>query len=287
MKQRNGKWQLPSSLMSPEQKFLDEMHRAGIPFNGMPIADQKIHRFHIESDKPGTLNGWYVFSLHPNPFGAFGSWKEPDVKHRWFGNDKTKTKTYDPVVHERIKQEQKRLETEQERKHQQAVKEAKRIWETSAAESGLHRYLRDKRIKPHGIRSNGFELIIPLYRDGALTGLQFIKPDGSKKFLPGTKKKGSYCLLGKLKNVLYVCEGFATGATIHELTNDVVAVAFDAGNLESVARHLRERHPNIEFIIAADNDCGNESNVGVAEATVAALDDMSFKEIAGVIEKAL
>jgi phage/plasmid primase-like uncharacterized protein len=38
-------------------------------------ADGVIHRYRVEGDKAGTLNGWYVFFPVPVPAGAFGSWK--------------------------------------------------------------------------------------------------------------------------------------------------------------------------------------------------------------------
>ena len=39
---------------------------------------------------------------------------------------------------------------------------------------------------------------------------------------------------------LVICEGFATGASIHEATGHAVAVAFNAGNLQAVAVALRK-----------------------------------------------
>ena len=51
-----------------------------------------------------------------------------------------------------------------------------------------------------------------------------------------------------------------------------VAVAFNAGNLEAVARVLRGKLPDIKIIVCADNDRFNESgNVGIVKATAAAL----------------
>jgi hypothetical protein len=43
-------------------------------------------------------------------------------------------------------------------------------------------------------------------------------------------------------------------ATIHELTGHAVAVAFNAGNLESAARAFREADPDLAILVAGDND---------------------------------
>ena len=64
--------------------------------------------------------------------------------------------------------------------------------------------------------------------------MQTIAPDGTKMFMSGGRVKGCYYGIGKPKGALIVCEGFATGASIHECTGHAVAVACNAGNLEAV-----------------------------------------------------
>ena len=51
-----------------------------------------------------------------------------------------------------------------------------------------------------------------------------------------------------------VCEGYATGASIHEATGYCVHVAFNAGNLISVAKTIRQQHSESKIFIAADDD---------------------------------
>lgn len=95
--------------------------------------------------------------------------------------------------------------------------------------------------------------------------------DGSKRFLPGGEIKGGYFAIGGviLKHVV-VAEGFATGASIHQATGHPVAVAFSAGNLEDVARSLRQSHPKANIIIAADDDFKTPGNPGITKAKEAA-----------------
>ena len=88
---------------------------------------------------------------------------------------------------------------------------------------------------------------------------------------PGGRVKGCYHSIGKPAGVLIVCEGYATGASIHESTGHAVAVAFNAGNLPAVALALRAKYPDLKIIVGADDDHLTDGNPGKAKATAAAL----------------
>ena len=63
---------------------------------------------------------------------------------------------------------------------------------------------------------------------------------------------------------MFVAEGFATAATIHEVSQRPCAVAYSANNLPLVVEHLREKYgAQQEIVIVADNDA---SGVGKAVA---------------------
>jgi phage/plasmid primase-like uncharacterized protein len=106
--------------------------------------------------------------------------------------------------------------------------------------------------------------MVPVHNvDRDLRGLQLISPEGQKRFLPGMEKNGNFHLIAgegfsPEKNLsqgeILLSEGYATGASLHMATGKPVAVAFDAGNLEPVARKLREKYPNASITICADND---------------------------------
>jgi hypothetical protein len=86
----------------------------------------------------------------------------------------------------------------------------------------------------------------------------------------GGAKQGHYFSVGTLTETLYICEGCATAATIYEATGDGAAVAFDAGNLLPVAEAIRNAHPELEIVIAADNDQWTDGNPGVDKAMATA-----------------
>lgn len=124
-------------------------------------------------------------------------------------------------------------------------------------------------------------LIVPLRNiDGELRGFQAIAPDGQKAFATGIEKKGNFHLIGAegkdlSQGEIVLCEGYATGASLHMTTGKPVAVAFDSGNLIPVAEAIRDKYPNAAITICADNDHamkrdGQPYNVGVEKAKLAA-----------------
>lgn len=142
----------------------------------------------------------------------------------------------------------------------------KHLWASSAFP-----YLVGKNTDAHGIKQYLREIIIPA-RDinGRVTSLQFIDEHGNKRFMSGGKVKGSFHLIGSVKKMIYIAEGYCTGASIHEETRSPVAIAFFAGNLKPVACALRDKYPDARIIIAADDDRFTSGNPGLTKATEAA-----------------
>ena len=133
-------------------------------------------------------------------------------------------------------------------------------------------YTDRKGIQTHGARLQGDRLVLPLRdADGTVHSLQFIGPDGEKRYLSGGRKAGCYFDIGQPDSVLCVAEGFATGASVHEATGYAVAVAFDAGNLAAVTKALHKKHPDLRLIVCADDDYLTAGNPGISKATEAAL----------------
>jgi putative DNA primase/helicase len=134
-----------------------------------------------------------------------------------------------------------------------------------------HPYLVSKSVKAHGAFVHRGRLVIPV-RDakGTLHNLQIITTAGDKEFLAGGRVTGCCFPIGRLRKRLYLVEGFATGATIHEATGQPVAVCLFASNLQHVAEALRREYPTAEMVIAADNDADTPRNPGRTAAITAA-----------------
>ena len=147
----------------------------------------------------------------------------------------------------------------------------------NTSKNSLHPYLLRKKVDLYGVREYKGSLVVPAYdQNGKLWTLQFISASGEKRFLAGGRKKGCFFTIGLLDNAdkIFICEGYATGATIYECSDKKpVVVAFDASGLKSVSQIISKKVPSAKIIICADNDCYHENNFnpGVEKAREAAL----------------
>jgi putative DNA primase/helicase len=272
MPSKNGGYP-PTGSAYPEKvevAFLKAMEAVFGPLDFIPVANNIIQRFDVPGDRVGSHNGWYV--LHPSSpaSGTFGSWKVGNW-HNW--NIRKPTTLLEVVlVRQRIKQDRRQQEIEQFERQQQAAENARRLWDRSGPANAQHSYLVAKGCQPHNLRQFGTVLLVPLYFDGHLVNLQRIAADGSKRYLFGGRTKGCYSSLGSMKqsHPIYVCEGWATGATIHEETGYPVACAMTAGNLLEAGDHLQRRYPEAVLIIAGDDDRLTKGNPGRTKAHAAA-----------------
>ena len=175
-------------------------------------------------------------------------------------------------MRERMKKAREEALIDQNKIHENAAVTAKNIWE-KAHDATEHPYLVKKKVQSYGLKEYKDCLLVPLFdSEGKLWSLQFITKD-TKRFLSGGKKKGCYFVIGTISpsENAFICEGYATGATIHECSKIPVVVAFDAGNLKSVIQSIREKYPQLKMTICADNDCYSQQNVGLEKAKEAAL----------------
>lgn len=256
--------------MRVEAAFRDAMADAGIEPPQNIVADGRLHRFDVNDDRRGTRNGWYVVYPDDPPAGVFGCWKR-GISVKWTDDRSGLSDVEREQQRERIARAIQTQEAEKKKRTEAALRQARKIM-AQAATAETHPYLERKKVGPHGLRlaSDG-RLIVPVFNpQGALQSLQYIAADGTKRFLKdGIVKEGRY-MIGEVGERLVVCEGFATGASIHEASGLPVVIAFNAGNLEPVARQLRKAHPTAEIIIAADNDRFTEDNPGITKAAEAA-----------------
>ncbi|WP_430523427.1 toprim domain-containing protein [Pseudomonas sediminis] len=250
--------------------FRDALQASYGPLDWLPVADGTIRRFHVPGDKAGTLNGWYVLHLDGIASGAFGSWKAGG-SHTWSSREPANPLEAEQV-RQRIEQARRQREAEQHQRQQAAAIEAQRQWDASAPADPRPPYLIAKGCQPHGLRQLGGVLLIPLYLGRQLVNLQRIYPDSTKRFMPGGRVKGCYSPIGRLEpgQPLYVCEGWATGATIHEAKGAAVACAMNAGNLLEAGDYLRRAYPENPLIVAGDDDRQTEGNPGRTSAIKAA-----------------
>jgi len=202
-------------------------------------ADGALHRFPTNS-RPGDDAGWYILFTDGIAAGAFGCWRS-GIREDWRADiGRRLSPAGERAYRERMKAVKALRDADAARRHKDAAARAARIWEAAQPANRDHPYLRRKNVEAHGLRQHRGRLVIPARdTDGALHSLQFIDDGGGKKFLKGGGVKGCFHLIGGADATLCICEGYATGASLHAATGHAVAVAFDAGNLEPVAKAIR------------------------------------------------
>lgn len=253
------------------------------------LADGRLHRCDAEG-KNGKNDATYLLHLDGIPAGGFENHRDGLGWENWRA-DTGRSPTPAEEAEHRAKVEAARCqrEAEQASRHAEARERARRILADSYPAPGDHPYLVKKTIHPNGVKAiqaeqarsiapnlspelSGLLLVIPMWADRVLHSLQFIGADTQKRPVTGSRVAGCYYPIGNPKDsaALAICEGFATGASIHEATGYPVAVAFSAGNLMSVAQTMRTKFPDLLLILCADDDYLTARTPGLTKATEAA-----------------
>lgn len=265
-----GPWSPPPEkrIAPPEEQLIDAIRAAGLEPPDHVVLDGKLHRFRSGtkgSAKAGDKSGWYVVFGDGIPAGRFGCWRM-GFESPWRADVGRQFSPAEEMAQVRRMAEAKALrDAALEKQHEVAESTVAAIWSQASAASADHPYLKRKGVQPHGARITGDgRLMLPLFgQDGTLCSLQYISHDGGKLYHPGGQTGGKFWMVGTMDEpgTLFVAEGFATAATIHETTGRrPVVVAYSASNLVPVTGSLREMYgATQDIVIVADND---KSGVG-------------------------
>ncbi|POA21599.1 conjugal transfer protein TraC [Pseudomonas sp. FW300-N1A1] len=236
-----------------------------------PLIYGKLTRCKTSQDKGKEKNGWYVVHEHRTVkgealiFGSFGDWRSGE-------SQKIKVKTGRMTTEEREVM-RARQEDAKRRAAEIATNASRRAASRASGlfqrmpDRGRSAYLDRKQIVGFGVRyaPRSGAVLVPMsnVRD-QIVGLQVIFPEKQqdtgrdKSYWPyGMSKEGAFHLIGghpEPGEPVLVCEGYATGASLHMATSMAVAVAFDAGNLMVVSKAMRERFPGCPIILCRDDD---------------------------------
>lgn len=253
-------------MLSTIDQFKNAMLDAGIEAPEPIIGDGQLHRFKIA----GKLTGAYNLHLDGRAAGYFQDFRQ-GIKVFWKAESKFQPLSASQLRISNIDRQRQENErnAEEATKHKAAADKARYIWHRSTPATE-HPYLNKKQVKTHGVRvGRNNTLVIPIYDETkTLVNLQLISEIGGKRFLSGGRKKGCFSVIGKPDELIQICEGMATGASLYESTGHFTVVALDAGNLEPVALVFRRLYPDSQIVICGDNDL---SGVGQKAARAAAL----------------
>ncbi len=256
-------------------------------------ADGKLHRCELRDGPKGKKDGAYLLHLDGVPAGGFQNFKDGLDWENWRADIGRQLTPEEEAAHRARTEAQRAVrEAETKAKRDKARRKANAIWRGAKPAPDDHPYLLRKGVPSYGLQVGSWPkwddrlqdwrripnaLLVPMRSpSGTLHSLQAIyqdKVDGrDKDFLPGGEKAGKFHLIGEITPELPLCvaEGYATAASIHQATGWPVAVAFDAGGLEPVARVLREAYPGGAILICADDDHRTPGNPGRSKAEAAA-----------------
>jgi putative DNA primase/helicase len=232
--------------------FKEAMRTEGIEFNNVIFNDSNFHRFPgIGKDRLNTA-GWYIFH---GDHGAFGDYSS-QIEGRWASKNASSKADF---------KEKQALLTQ--KISVQTSEMAQEAWE-KLSETGQSNYLKKKGLGDQVYKDiryyrEGNEAYIAIsIRDleGILWGFEKIL-DSSPRFSEGTKlsfkggkKLANLHLLGKIDpaRLIYIVEGFATGASVHLASSEATAVTFGIKNIEPVIEVLKKKYPYSPLIICGD-----------------------------------
>jgi putative DNA primase/helicase len=274
----NGHDKQPSSSQAPAKprglteneiidQFGDALAREGITPHGRLIANGKIQRCPTAGKGKKNKSGRYRLDLYRLtdgsylPRGGYQNYRTGNGWVRWQPDNQEARLT--ETERAEAKAWREKLQRQHEEEERQAREKAQRYGQQirdnwSKPLSDDHLYLVTKGVLAHGLRSYKGAIVVPLVDfEGVLHTVQLIYANGFKMFLDGGRVKGCFHILGTIDDntvVIVIAEGFATGATIHELTGFPVVLAMDAGNLLAVATAIRRRYPNAKLVFGGDDD---------------------------------
>ena len=219
----------------------------------------------------------------------YGDWKS-GIKYTWKNfNPGEQTKQFHKSFKEKVEGMKAIQRLESQKKNETCRQKWKPIFENATSKSEPHPYLEGKQLSSNytaRIDNNG-TLLIPAYDAEKFVGVQMIfwgKDDPEdenaqekwiKRFSSGIKLDGSFSYIGDIRNseVVYIAEGFATAASINEITGHAVLITFNCHNIYKAVKTLRDINRYCRVIICADNDrnrvnhyTGKKENIGVIRA---------------------
>lgn len=264
-------------------QFKQALEDRGLIIDGDPIMDGKMHRVPVDGDKhPERKNGGaYIGYTDGRPSGFIQNFVA-DTKDKWTARGEWQSTTPEQAEAQRAKMAQNKTDRENERKeeHETVSIKVRTDFKEAREATNDHPYLKEKGVEAHGLKLDARgNLLMPLQDvEGKIWSAQHIGIKGYKQLEPGGKKEGNFFIIGasSIEDVktAVICEGYATGASIHEAINAPVIVAIDAGNIANVAKAINEKFPDKAIVIAADNDIQREQagkdNVGRLKAEAAA-----------------
>jgi putative DNA primase/helicase len=250
--------------------FVAELNARGFEVDHLE-TDGRIRNVKVEGNKGAEKSGAYAVHTDGRPVLWYKNHRTNEtgsITHRESsfeaGADKNEIKKYEELNRIRILQRDK----DTEKMHNEVSSRLQSEYQKLPSVQS-HPYLQEKGIdqpdKAVKIDEKG-NLLIPFVGvNGEIKTVQRIPQQPQEGKFPkywekGGEKSGNFALIGadKISEVkeFVLCEGYATGETLHKALDMPVVVAGDSGNLSRVALKIIDANPDVKYkvTIAADND---------------------------------
>lgn len=256
------------SCHEAEEQFKAAIVQAG--FNPPPIVAGKFIRF-AGLNKPSHNRSAWCHLFDDYQAGVFGDWST-GYQETWRANHRQAlTQEEKRQYAKQAQAAREQAEKDRQAKQQLVAKQAQELWRSLPQANKDHPYLTNKGLTlADGLKIEGSWLLVPLVdiATNKLVNFQRIAPDGKKLFLKGGQISEVACPIGLQEppiagEVLYICEGYATGVTLHQITAKPILAAMNAGNLLAVAKAAKKRWPDLNFVIAGDDDYLTYQSTGI------------------------
>lgn len=230
----------------------------------------------------GKGRGGYVYTEYPHQKGVlkvftYHIWKElhsVTLKEYPEGSNAKEKKE----LEETLKQSSITFKQLSDAKHQVATLEAKEKIAKCVVATELPEYLVSKDLSIFkgylvslDVSDSVDRMIIPMYgKNKEIVSYETISAAGDKDFQSGGKSEGSYGILEGEGDTLYICEGYATAASIHLATGSTVCFVRGCHNYIPALKNITGCFKYEYLVIAADNDKHIPINAGFIKAQEAA-----------------
>lgn len=272
-----------------EQQILEAMRVSSLePAENITFSfDGQIHRYKVQGDKSSEHSGAYCVWADNWPAGWIRNWRTGEHITWCFNRDRLddEGKSYfdNKKYEEAIKKAKEIQENALEIIKQQQLKAADLAnthFSAMPPAPDDFPYLKRKNVPCYGLRwrPDLKRLAVPLRNiTGNIQSVQWIHEDGTKRFFEGTSTKAAFFSIGidllsyeQYENIpILIGEGYATMATVFELTGYPCVAAMTCGNLEAVAEAVKGKYTKQPIIFLADNDHLTEGNPGISHAVKA------------------
>ena len=209
--------------MESMNKFLEFLVEHGLERKDEPLIPNpdRPQKAYTNVDNKRRLSGYYAYYDNYGMACGFCSDYRTGVTHNFRILGRSQRLNTEAI--EKFKADSEKANAD---KHAKARRMAQKVWGVAQPVT-THRYLSSKNVAPHscdGIKEHRGELVIPVHDgEGKIWSLQFIKEDGSKRFLSGGKISGNFAIIGlsmmKESQEVGLGEGFATCSTIFQEKN--------------------------------------------------------------------